>query len=171
MFHRLQMKWSFCAASVVSAAKPVFHLTCRAVGTTFRNLGQIRFSRTIVNTTAKRRGIPERLFRRFLKATTTKLVADARALNVPFGSAQSGCNLAFEICSCSKTPNLDASTRNYLCRTSLSFGFSRTKPYPVFDPQTGKRPGEGWSNPYGPLAVLFESRPLLWLPQFKSRVN
>jgi hypothetical protein len=88
MFHRLQMKWSFCAASVVIAAKPVFHLTCRALVPPSGISVKFACLRAVATTTVNtHREFPSACFKRFLKAIAIELVADERALTVRLGSA------------------------------------------------------------------------------------
>jgi hypothetical protein len=60
-------------------------------------------------------------------------------------SSMSAAFLPLDTYSWAKTRNYDTSTRNFFWPdVHLSFGFSRTKPYPVFDPQRGKRSGYAW---------------------------
>ena len=112
------MKWSFCAASVVNAAKPVFHLTCRTFVSPLEISVKFVGSRVLANRTAKRQRIPERPVQGFPEANTLELVADERA----FRDCLVDVGLHFlplDIYSCLKTQKFDTPTRNYFGRTSF----------------------------------------------------
>ena len=73
-----------------------------------------------------------------------------------------GANLIAGIRSCSKRRILIAFNQKYLRRTHRCFGFSRTKPYPVFDPQRGRGRVTVYSNNRGgpvriPAAIMVTS--------------
>jgi hypothetical protein len=169
MFHRLQMKWSFCAASVVIAAKPVFHLTCRTFVSPLEISVKFVGSRVLANRTAKRRRIPERPVQGFPEANTFELVADERA----FRDCLVDVGLHFlplDTYRCSKTQKFDTPTRNYFGRTSFELRILPHEAPSGFRSAEGKRSGKGRPT-CEPRAGLFEPRPLLWLPQFKFTVN
>jgi len=161
---------------VVIAAKPVFHLTCRAfvppsgISVKFACRAPWPIRRV------KTGGIPKRLFRRFLKATTIELVADERAFNnaLRLHLMNVGRHFCFSTyIAAQKSKILTRRPKIVFCQT-----FILASDYPArsrirFSSRIGEiGPGEGWSTiKMGPRVILFDSRPLLWLPQAKFAVN
>ena len=156
------MKWSFCAASLVNAAKPVFHLTCRTFVSPFEISVKFVGPCVLANGTRKEtknsRAPP---CRGFAKAITFELAAAERALTGGFREV--GLHLpSLTSIAVKKRPIWPDLVELRILPHEAVSGFRSAE---------GKRLGEGRPGDLGHVRSCSNPRPLLWLPQFKFAVN